>query len=342
MEDNSFILDSFTWSFSRINSFSGGCKKEWKEHYIDCEDLIDSFDGQCGGITHKTLEKYFKGELSEFDLYTYFEENYPKEVTYPCPYPSGDSKYPKILNYFENFSFDHNKYEVLGVEKEIKIKLRDKYDVVGYIDLLLKNKETGEIILCDHKTSTIKVLKNGNISKTDAEHFLAFKRQQYLYSYAVLQEYKRVDILEWNMVKDGTMIKIPWSKEEMDEVLDWAYNTIVAIEKENEYPTNPDYYYCHNLCSVRENCPYKRLGSIFNSIKNKCCNPKAQGYEDFGGAGIGICDEWMSSPMKFYEWSLSHGYDDTLVLRRYDYDADYSPENCFWTTKEDEEYYGEL
>ena len=338
MEDYSFVLDSFTWSFSRINSFDGGCKREWKMHYIDCEDAFNSFDGQCGSLAHKTLEKYFKNELSEFDLYSYFEERYPEEVTIQCPYPNGDTKYAKILNYFENFSFDSNKYEVLGVEKEIRIKIKDKYDLVGFIDLLLRDKNTGEIILCDHKTSTIKLLKNGNISKTDEAHFLAFKRQQYLYSYAILQEFGRVDYLEWNMLKDGNIIKIPWKEEEMNEVLDWAYNSIQSINNETDYPAEPDYYYCYNLCSVRNQyCPYKRLSMIYNSVKNKCYNPKCQDYMDFGGKGVGICDEWRDNPKAFYEWSIEKGYSDDLVLRRFDYDADYTPDNCFWMEKEEDD-----
>lgn len=342
MEDNSFIIDSFTWSFSRINSFDKGCKREWKLHYIDCEDSMNSFDGQCGSLVHKTLEKYYKNEISEFDLVTYFEDHYDEEVTIPCPYPAGDTKTPKIINYLENFQFNSNKYEVIGVEKEIRIKLHNEYDLVGYIDLLLRNKETGEITLCDHKTSSIKILKNGNVSKSDAEHFLAFKRQQYLYSYAVLQEYGRVDYLEWNMLKDNNTITIPWSEEEMNEVLDWAYDAIQSIEKETEYPANPDYYYCYNLCSVRNQvCPYKRLGVIYSAIKTKCYNPKCQDYMDFGGKGIKICDEWLDNPHLFYEWALTQGYSDDMVLRRFDYDTDYAPDNCYWEVKNDEELYGQ-
>ena len=38
-----------------------------------------------------------------------------------------------------------------------------------------KDKETGEVILRDHKTSSFKYLKNGSVSKTNQEHFTAFK-----------------------------------------------------------------------------------------------------------------------------------------------------------------------
>lgn len=340
MEDNRFIIDTMTWSFSRINSFYGGCRKEWKEHYIDCLDSTDSFDGQFGGFCHKILEMYFKGELTEFDLAQYYEDNYHDYVTIPCPYPNGDTKYEKGLEYFSNFSFPIDEYEVLGVEKEVRFKIKNEYDCVGYIDVLLRHKSTGEITLLDHKSSTIKILKNGNISKSDIEHFEAFKRQQYLYSSVVLAEYGRVDKLAWNMFKDGTKIEIPWSQEALDDTMDWAYNTIKNIEKETDYSAKPNYYYCVNLCSTRNNyCPYKRLGMIYDGINSKCSNPKAKDYDSYGGLGVKICDEWKDK-QKFFEWALlDTEYEDGQMLVRDDDFSDFSPENCHWEFVSEEEYY---
>lgn len=343
-EDYSFILDGFTWSFSRINSFADGCRREWKKHYIDCEEGISGFDAEVGKIVHETLEAYFKGEMTEWDLAPYVEEHYAEQVTFPCPYPNGDTKYDKVMNYFENFSFDSNKYEILGVEKKIEIKLKDKYPLVGFIDLLLKDKETGAIILQDHKTSNIKVLKNGNISKSDQEHFLAFKRQQYLYSKAIFEEYGRVDVLQWNMIQTGDMIKIDWSEEEMNEVIDWAYNSIEEINKETEYPAKPEFYYCVNLCSARgEYCPYRKLDSIYKVIYSNCFNPKVEGYETTGGCGVTMAETWVSDKYNFFKWALDNGYEEGGILNRFDIFGDYCPENCYWSWNNEEEYYeGEM
>lgn len=335
MEDYSFIIDGMTWSFSRINSFYNNCKLEWKRHYIDCEPLINSFDGQVGGFAHKCLEKYFKGELSEFELAPYFEEHYKDEVTMYCPYPNGDTKYEKILEYFKNFSFDKDKYEILGVEKEVRFKVGD-YDCVGYIDLLYKDKTTGEITLMDHKSSTIKVTKKGTVSKSDVEHFEAFKRQQYLYSKVILEEYGRVDYLRWNMFKDGTTISINWNEEEYKNTFNWAEETIKSIEKENEFPPSPSYFYCNSLCSIRHSgCPYKRLGMIYDGIYSKCYNSKNKDYMDYGGVGIEMCDDWKNDKMDFFNWALESGFADDKVLKRYDESLGFDFFNCYWDWRDD-------
>ena len=264
--DLDFITDNMTWSFSRLNSFYSNCKYEWFMHYIECLDTANSSFGEFGGFCHKILEQYAKGELDVFDLAPYYEEHYMEEVVTSFP-PNkytdlGEKYYGLGESYFETFdpsSLGLDACQVLGVEKEIHFEIDGK-PFVGYIDLLLRNNETGEITILDHKSSTIKILKNGKVSKSDADHFLEFKRQLYLYSKAVREEYGEdsIDKLKWNMFKDGTSIEIPYSEEEYQEAIKWASDTIKAIEAETEWPPLADQFYCWNLCSMRENaCPYK-------------------------------------------------------------------------------------
>lgn len=259
-----FITDNMTWSFSRLNSYYSNCKYEWYLHYIECGDSADGFFGQFGGFCHKVLEKYLKGELGVFDLAPYYEEHYSEEVTYSAP-PNkykdlGESYYNLGLEYFENFADNWNdQYEILGVEKEVRFEIDGK-PFVGYIDLLLKNKESGAIKIVDHKSASIKVLKNGQVSKSDAEHFNEFKRQLYLYSKAIKEEFYDIPIeaLEWNMFKQGNTITIPYSDDEYKEAIQWASDTIKAIENDTEWLPKADQFYCWYLCSMRENaCPYK-------------------------------------------------------------------------------------
>ena len=129
---------------------------------------------------------------------------------------------------------------------------------MGYIDLLVKDKNTGEIIIIDHKSASIKILKSGKISKSDQQHFLEFKRQLYLYSIPILKEYGSVSKLKWNMFKDQKWIEIPWNEEEYEEAIQWAKDTLLLVEKEHEWRPNPDYYYCYYLCGQRNHaCEYK-------------------------------------------------------------------------------------
>lgn len=261
--ENEFLLGTMIWSFSRLNLFYQ-CPYGWKLHYLECNKGVESSFGQFGSFCHKCLEMYAKGELDIFNISQFYEDHYCDEVTVEFPYNKyvdmGISYYEKGLDYFNNIDFDLSKYEILGVEKEVRFKV-GKYDMIGYIDLLLREKETDKIIILDHKSASLKILKSGKISKTDQAHFLEFKRQLYLYSKAVIAEYGRVDYLEWNMFKDQNNIKIPWDKEEYEEALKWAEDTIHLIEREIEWKPKVDFFYCNNLCGQRFNaCPYKNGG----------------------------------------------------------------------------------
>lgn len=256
-----FIIDAMQWSFSRVNSFDNGCRYEWKRHYIDCEPSKQSFYGAGGAFSHSVLEKYENGELDIWDLSPYFEEHFVEEVPYDAPpnkYKDIKQDYfEKILDYFDNIDLPIDKYEVVGVEKQVEFMI-DKYPFIGFIDLLLRDPADGKLILCDHKSSTIKLLKNGDISKSDQDHFLAFKRQQYLYSKAIIEEFGEgfVKELWWNMFKDRKWIKIPFNTDEYHEAQDWALDTIHRIEKETEWLPNPQMFYCNYLCGVN-GCEYK-------------------------------------------------------------------------------------
>lgn len=256
-----FIISQMRWSFSRLNSFDTGCRYEWYKHYIECEPAKQGFFGAYGGFCHKCLEKYAKGELSLFDISQYYEDNFTAEIPYDAPSNKyvdiKQSYYDKGLEYFDNIDLPIDKYEVVGVEKQVEFNI-DKYPFIGFIDLLLRDPVDGKYILCDHKSSTIKKLKSGKISKSDQSHFLAFKRQQYLYSKAIMEEFGDgcVKELWWNMFKDQDWIKIPFDRDEYQEAQTWALDTIHRIERETEWMPNPESFYCWNLCGLNY-CEYK-------------------------------------------------------------------------------------
>lgn len=67
-------------------------------------------------------------------------------------------------------------------------------------------------------------------------------------------------------------------------------------------------------------------------MKQRTLNPKCRAYENYGGRGIGICDEWLEFE-PFCEWALENGWQKGLELDRKDNDGDYSPENCRWVDR---------
>ena len=76
-----------------------------------------------------------------------------------------------------------------------------------------------------------------------------------------------------------------------------------------------------------------RLYKIWTNMKNRTLNPKYKKYEDYGGRGIAICEEWKNDFMSFHDWAMSNGYSDELSIDRIDNDGGYSPDNCRWTTQ---------
>ena len=147
-------------------------------------------------------------------------------------------------------------YEVLGVEMKVHFKI-GKYSMIGYIDLLLRHKETGEILLVDHKSAGKFFGKNGQPLKSQADNLAAYSKQMYLYSKAVYDLYgKYPDKIVWNHFFDKNISVIEFNQEDYEAALNWALETIEKIYQEEEFPAKKSYMLCHVLCGFRNSCLY--------------------------------------------------------------------------------------
>ena len=92
---------------------------------------------------------------------------------------------------------------------------------------------------------------------------------------------------------------------------------------------------CKKLLSQSQSLSNTKLYKVWGHIKSRTLNPKHKHYNDYGGRGITICDEWKNDFMSFYNWALLNGYEENkgLSIDRIDNDGGYFPENCRWTTK---------
>ena len=81
---------------------------------------------------------------------------------------------------------------------------------------------------------------------------------------------------------------------------------------------------------------YSKLYTIWNNMKARTLNPNNDRYENYGGRGIKVCEEWVGDFSTFYDWAINNGYKEGLSIERKDVNGDYCPENCTWIQLKDQ------
>ena len=80
----------------------------------------------------------------------------------------------------------------------------------------------------------------------------------------------------------------------------------------------------------RHGMAYTREYQTWQAMKQRCYYPKANGYKDYGGRGVRVCEAWKKSFRQFFQDMGDRP--DGCSLDRIDTDGDYSPSNCRWST----------
>lgn len=93
----------------------------------------------------------------------------------------------------------------------------------------------------------------------------------------------------------------------------------------------------HAQSCITHNMSKTRLYGIWRSMKSRCYNKTCGGFQNYGGRGVTVCDDWKNSFEKFKDWAISNGYKDNLSIDRINVKGNYEPTNCRWITMLDQQ-----
>ena len=255
-------LDKLIFSFSSLSQYEECPYAFYMNKILKIKGDSNAY-ADVGSFGHKLCAEYLSGESSLADILVECVEDFDSNVTHEMSESSKGKKYLALCEFFSSFEEDsfNERFKVLGVEKKFFWKI-DGHRMIGIVDLILEDKNTGKIYLVDHKSSPHFLRKDGKPLKNMGDAFTKYKKQMYLYADAMLKnkDFKyHPDYIVWNhFLDDGKLTVIPFNEDDYRETMEWASDTIKRIYEEVEFPPCMEsYIMCNELCNYRDGyCEY--------------------------------------------------------------------------------------
>ena len=253
------------WSFTRLSAFDE-CPYKFYKTYIEGYKESENAFAQWGKFMHELLAKNAQGQLNTNKLAGAYKRGYKRAVNLPFPYSFGNKEldeqyYNDGVGFWFYYDGRPSTMEVLGVEQKLEYEIAD-FKFKGFLDLLLRDKMSGDIYLIDHKS------KRGFKSKREKRDYA---RQLYLYSVWVEGQYGTPPkAVVFDMLRLCSTEVIPYDVKARDEAIEWAKDVVDRACRAIGFPTKlelsaerreleqryaaPDYF-CRHICGQRTRCP---------------------------------------------------------------------------------------
>lgn len=257
-------IANMTWSYSRLSTYEQ-CPYQFYLNYLLVDEngrplyeTVPNFCAAYGSMCHKIFERVFKKQMSLDEAYVEFQDQFELlEDDFPWDYKFSEKYYEKGLTYFGGDWYDRYNYaDVVSVEEHMTFDVGG-YKFQGFVDLIMRGREYGDINIIDHKSQKSVLGKSGQILKSQQGKADAIKRQLYLYSKPVIAKYGKISEMFVNFFNDGKMWHFWWDQDEYEAAMKWAVDVIKRIEQDADFVSKNDYFFCRKICSFRTECEEK-------------------------------------------------------------------------------------
>lgn len=79
----------------------------------------------------------------------------------------------------------------------------------------------------------------------------------------------------------------------------------------------------------------EKLYRVYHGIKRRCYNQNSKDFNNYGGRGISMCNEWKEDYMAFRNWAIEHEYQEGKQIDRINNDGNYEPNNCQFISQQE-------